>query len=682
MKKLISLFPFIALAIIFRDWFTAKEVIGGDWPYFFSSFLKEFTLFPPSWALYQGNGLGGQFISYPLDSYLYFIVSIFVNTLHIPWEIVSKVFFFGLFLLLSMLSSIYMSDYTLGETKDWQKFLSAFIYTVNTYILMVVAGGQMGVALAYSLAPLVLGLFIKHIDRLFYKEQDLKSSIVAGLVLALQIMFDLRIAYITMLAVVLYIVVYLIAQRLRYKLYTILSFIFFIFVIPISIAIVLHASWILPILMSHATPLDALITSYSSSAGFKFFSFASFSQTISMLHPNWPENIFGKLYFMRPEFLITSIIVFSSLFFITKVVNKTTSLFKKIIFFVLLGLLGAFLAKGANSPFGEVNIWLFEHAPGFSLLRDPTKFYLLIALSYSVLIPFSIYSIYNWLKSKFKSQNFLPNIFPFFIICYLLFLIRPVLLSQLGGTFKEHKVPHEYIELKNFLNNQSAFFRTLWIPKQQRFAYYSNLHPSIEAMSLFSKGNKSAFVYATNSAEIIDQLKTQKVKEYIQALSIKYVIVPYDALGEIFIRDRKYDAKQYLNIIENLEKISWLKRINGFGRIAVFKIENPKDHFWIKEGKIVYKMQSFDRYSLKISIVSPTVLIFSETYNPYWVMQIDNKFIPAEKTRDGTISFKVEKTGNYNAMVYFSKRLYYLAGWAFSILVLFLLGTFLYLQKK
>ena len=75
--------------------------------------------------------------------------------------------------------------------------------------------------------------------------------------------------------------------------------------------------------------------------------------------------------------------------------EKNVIIKKQIRFFLILSLLGVFLAKGSNEPFGQIYIWLFEHIPGFVMFRDPTKWYMLIAVSYSVLIPYSIYKIVN-----------------------------------------------------------------------------------------------------------------------------------------------------------------------------------------------------------------------------------------------------------------------------------------------
>ncbi len=448
----------LLLVSIFNPWFLNKEIIGGDWPYFFSETLKGFTLFPPVWSLVHGNGLGGTILTYYLDQYLYFTSYLTTNILHMPWVIGYKLFWFGFFIALSIFSSIYLLKTIFSRSRFWQMGVAALIFTTNTYILMVVGGGQMGVVLAYSIAPLVLMRFIKLIDFQISRPkadqplaENIKYAIIAGLILAAQVMFDPRIAYLSMIAVVAY---YLIN---KFQIVSIL----YTFVIPIGIAVLLHSYWIFPLLVTRTLPIPEGFVSVS---GFKFFSFADFSHALPLLHPNWPENIFGKIYFLQPEFLIIPILAFSSLLF-TK--NKT------ILFFSFIGLLGAFLAKGANPPFGEINQWLFQYIPGMNMFRDPTKFYLLVALSYSVLIPFSLSKIvdgilsikYHVLSIKIGSVFYLV---PAAFIIFWVFSIHPAIFGQLKGTFEKHEVPKEYIELKDFLYNQPDFFRTLWIPRKNK----------------------------------------------------------------------------------------------------------------------------------------------------------------------------------------------------------------------
>ncbi len=693
---LLFLIGIVFLIFIFRQWILSSEIIGGDWPFFFNETLKEFTLFPPAWSLVHGNGLGGTILTYYLDQYLYLTAYLSTGILHIPWVIGYKLFWFGLFIVLSISSSIYLLKTIFSQAKLWQMGLAALIFTTNTYILMVVGGGQMGVALAYSIAPVVLVRFIKLIDNFrnvilrpkaeeslkilrFAQDDNMMKIIMAGLILAAQVMFDPRIAYLSMVAISIYALLsiryYILSVKtLRKKILSTLYFLLYAFVIPIGIAILLHSYWIFPLLITRTLPISESLVSMS---GFEFFSFADFSHALSLLHPNWPENIFGKIYFLNPEFLILPIIAFSALLF-----NKN----KNVLFFVFLALVGAFLAKGTNQPLGQVNEWLFQYIPGMVMFRDSTKWYTLVAISYSILIPFSIGTIYNLIKSqpkfqipalpagrsnfkfqiKSKNKIFNPqNLFLILTTLYLIFLIRLTLFGQLGGTFKRHDVPKEYAELKDLLNSQHQFFRTLWIPRQQRFTFVSNTHPAIEAMPLFE---------ATNSAQIISRLQGSESQRLLEKLSVKYVIIPYDSLGEIFLKNRKYDEGQYEDTIREIKRTAWLKKLDGFGKIAVFEVPNPEDHFWLEgRGKLSYKMISPTQYFINISMPGPSNLVFSENYSTYWTARIGEKYVTSSKTKNGLNSFAFNKVGKYNVEVFYTQEKYFHYGRRLSFIALFTL---------
>ena len=174
-------------------------------------------------------------------------------------------------------------------------------------------------------------------------------------------------------------------------------------IIPLFGLIALHAFWILPAILTHQNPLEQLGSAYSTTGAVKFFSFAALENALSLLHPNWPENLFGKTYFMKPEFLGLPILAYISLLFIstkekTKEQKKTV---QYVLYFALLALIAAFLAKGANDPFGEIYLWMFTNIPGFGVFRDSTKWYVLIAISYSLLIPFSLKHLQDIFKKKF-----------------------------------------------------------------------------------------------------------------------------------------------------------------------------------------------------------------------------------------------------------------------------------------
>jgi len=416
--------------------------------------------------------------------------------------------------------------------------------------------------MAYAMAPLVLKKYTGH-------RPQYNGVIADGLLLAIQVMFDPRIAVLTLLAVLLY--------RIVVGKGSIRNFLLSLGV-PMLLATALHLYWLIPLIANPSVVGRQL--SEVTSAAVTYLSFATFSQTLSLLHPNWPENIFGKVYFMRPEFLVLPILAFSSLLFLTNPHTNT-----RMRFFALLSLVGAFLAKGVREPFGGVYLWLFENVPGFQLFRDPTKFYLYGALGYAVLIPHTLEKMSDWLKRHVNHRfSFIPHSSLFrlaeyrracwtdecdrktnvsgripeyrvsvlrgslFIIFLLFwaFTIREAVMGKLTGTFTPLDVPKEYGKLKDFLLSQPEYVQVGWYPQKSRFTFEDALHPSVEVRAL-------------------DQ-------DAVRERAIRYLVVPLDARGEIFVTDRVYDEVKHQEAITAVATLSGVRRLDEFTALAVFEV--------------------------------------------------------------------------------------------------------------
>lgn len=580
-------------------------LFSGDFRFFWPESIKDFVSFPSAWDSSLNTGLGQSQLS-ALWIISYFNFTALFTKLGLSWDLIQLIFWILPAFFISLLSSFFLFKHLFKEVKF--SVISGVIYSLNTYFLMILTGGQLGVSLSYSLVPLVFLSFIK-----LLKKSNLKNSFLTGLILSLQIIFDPRIVYLTLILVILYFLFnFSKFKRSKNK---------FIFPLPFIMSVLLNSFWILPLILTRSSTIPAGFDSVSS---FKFFSFADFSHTLSLLHPNFPENIFGKIYFLDPKFLILPFIAFSSLLFKRD---------KNIIYFSIISLLGIFLAKGANPPFGEINTWVFENLPGMSMFRDPTKWYILVALSYSILIPYALLNFSVWVKSKVKFIHFSKLLSLIFVI-YLLFLISPIVKQ-----IKVQKVPQDYVLLANFLNNQKSFFRTLWIPKWQRFGYFSNNHPTIGREELYQGDAKMQ----------VSKLNEQALRD----LSIKYVIVPYDSESEIFLKDRKYNENEYKDTINRLRRIFWLKEVGGFDTLKVFELSNPKDHFWSPSDslKVQYRFVSPTGYRVEVENAKKgDLLVFSEGFDKNWNVQ-NSEFRTQSSEFERVNSFVLPRDGSYDLKV-------------------------------
>jgi len=672
MKNILKYIPYIFFAVIilivFRAWFLPGLITGGDFWSFFKSMYAIRPIFLYAWNWSGPNGIG-SFVSPFLWVYLNFGIPItsLGKWLGLSWDIIERVWYLFPFLIINLFSSFFLFKKLFSNINF--AILSSAIYTLNTYILMIVGGGQIaGIGIAYALFPIVLYSFAKVINLEKTGKETFKYSLIASIILSLQLLFDIRITYISLVAIFVYWVIKIFQNRsLKY---TLSSFIF-VFLFSGFFSVLLHTFWILPTIVSGQNPVESLGTAYSSLNAVKFFSFAKFEDAITLLHPNWPENIFGKVSFLKPAFLLLPILAFSSLLFVKKESKHKTY----IIFFTLIALLGSFLAKGANDPFGSIYLWMFNHIPGFNMFRDPSKWYTLIALSYAMLISFSTWKTYEWIRAKNKFQ--LQNVFMTAIVIYFLYLIYPAISGQLTGLFKTHTIPSDYIKLEQFLSSQKSFTRTFWIPTQQRYGFYSYIHPTIPAENYFN-------VYDEQS--VIKKLKDKNAETLLQDLSVKYVIVPYDSEGEIFLNDRKYDEKTYLKTIKDIKAIQWLKQVLGFGKIAVFEVPSPKDHFWStsKSISLNYLYVSPVEYVVNVrNAKKGDLIVFSEAFDRKWIAE-EPRFKIQSSQFDGKFdSFVLSMDGNYSFEIYYTPQDFVNIGIAVSIVsFVFIVGGLLFLIYK
>ncbi len=665
--KILNLISVLAIGLlalfVFKSWLFSPILSAGDSWYYFSSMFNNHFLHPYAWYTYSvSTGLGGQGFAYVNT---YFVVAVLLELAKLfglSWENISRILFNFAFLGISFASSLFIIRKLLPKEIPW--LLAPVVFIFNTYILMLVGGGLIITALSYSLVPFSFYLFTKLLDFKVLRENSTVLYMGAfSIIFFLQCILDLRIAFVAGIAMLIYLIVSLFYRDVRFKN---LLMIFFSFIL-IGL---LSAYWLIPMLFFRIDPIAQLGTNYTSSEIVKFLSFATLENASGLMHPYWPENIFGKIGFMKPEFLVLPIIAFSSLLFIKK--GKEG---KIILSFVLIGLIGIFLGKGAGEPFGGAYIWFFEHVPGFQLFRDSFKWYVLIALSFTVLIPYSVHMIGKVLDTRFRNK-YISYLLLITTFLYLIFLIRPAILGQIGGTFKSRSVPIEYEELNNFISSEPSFMRTIWVPNTMLFGYYSNTHPEISARDFYNEYDQK---------KLIEIFSKDSSREMLETSSVKYVIVPADTENQIYLTERRYDVKKYKYFISELDKIPWLEKEKLFGKIVVYKTQEYKDHFWCNcEAIIDYEFINPTKYRVKINNAKKgDKLIFSETFDEKWIAWNENYLINSTPFGKKYNSFVLPE-GDSILDIYYTPQKFVEVGLRVSMLsAAFILGImFVVLVKK
>ncbi|MDP1743244.1 MAG: hypothetical protein Q8L51_00485 [Candidatus Amesbacteria bacterium] len=530
--------------LVFWQWLIPGIRVANDFPYPSQlNLLSNFNL-PQTWSPEVNSGLGGSIVSvlwsWPLNLTFGIGAKLGLN--------------FAILERLMVLLAIGLGWW--GMSKLTSK-LGTLIYLTNSFIILLIDGGQISLALAYGMLPVCI---------YFFKKQEILKFSVSALLLSI---FDIRIVYFLVFLVSLDWLIF--RRELKYIIKT--GFITAVLLIGF------HAYWLIPAIINKAVTLPV---GYASATQVDFLSFANWKHALFFQQPHWYANIFGKIGNLHREFVIFPILAAAAIF-----LNRKS---RETWYWALVLGIAIFLAKGNTWPFGDIYTWLFNNLPGFNLFRDPVKFYFLIALAYSVLI------------GKLKS-------FKVLVIASLIMVIFnwPVISNKMTGTFSVPRFEMEYQEINKIIENDSAWSRTLWIPKRYPMGPSDYIHPLSEAVDL---GRLRPFTAGTvGKYETTNYLREASYSgQLLSLLGVKYLVYPaMDPLrNDMKIENQLYHA----TFSGQLANLPWIKSRHDFGSVTLFETEKSQDLFWIAENTL-YVVGSDDIYNTGLDL-SKNAVIFAE----------------------------------------------------------------------
>jgi len=259
----------ISLFFLFVSIFYKGGLTWGDAPHFVRAELQELLSEPLAWST-RDFDLGGY------NQLLFLSPLMLIYGLFGSWGLSSD-------LITSLV--FYIPGIVLGAVGPWillkklkypksVRIIASFVYVFNSYFLLLIDGGQVGVVLAYGLFPLTLSLALDWV----YKPSD-KTFLYSLISYFTLTMVDPRIAIILVFTVVLWVTLdSLVNKNLSLNNYRNVAWL-------VIINILLGAYWIFPQYNK--------LTSTNLHVGQ--------GQSLSLLNPlllyapHWPENIFGRL---------------------------------------------------------------------------------------------------------------------------------------------------------------------------------------------------------------------------------------------------------------------------------------------------------------------------------------------------------------------------------------------------
>src|SRR3989344_7068936 len=183
MKKypLVVLLTFLIL--VYGLLFLSTMLAATDFPFVQKSIVDYGFALPQAWSFRGANGLGENFIftlwSWPID----FTFGL-LSRAGFPFLLLTKLIGVLPIVLIGFFSIKIFLEYF--GIKGNSKYAGIALYLLNTYVLLLIDGGQLSVAFAYALFPAAFALF----DRWIFN--SLKSGLLPILAVVILGIFDIR----------------------------------------------------------------------------------------------------------------------------------------------------------------------------------------------------------------------------------------------------------------------------------------------------------------------------------------------------------------------------------------------------------------------------------------------------------------------------------------------------------
>lgn len=350
--------------------------------------------------------------------------------------------------------------------------------------------------------------------------------------------------------------------------------------------IVTNLWWIYPLYRLSSGNISPFVTPTGNFSSLKAVSASFPSSQIFLLRQKyffgetWPWHSF----YSHPIIYLVSICVFLVMLYgIIK--NKKE---KNWLFLVLFLLIGWFISKGSNPPFGsQFYYFIFTKFPFLTIFRNPyEKGGLVFVLPYAVFFGLGIDAVYRAIKKK-KDIIIFSSVFVIFVL-----LVWPMWTGNLFIPSVRVVVPNYYTEMNNFLKNERSS-RLLQLPYNKSVGVTYNWgfvgldashflfdSPSISAVSGFDifDNNYNRFPQFFPNPNFSNILKVMGISNVILRKDIKY--------GPYYMID---DLAETQKFIEKWKGVVFQKEIGG---LDIYSVENPLNMIW--SPKDILKVNSYD----------------------------------------------------------------------------------------
>ena len=582
MRKFWWLFLGVFLLFLFRNLFLG-DLSWGDAPLFYTQGLQELINEPWSWTS-RGNNLGGvnQFI--------------FIWPLMVVYGLLGKIgltnnqILFGLFYLPSIAFSVLGMVFLMRHWKFgvMGQVVAALFYVANTYYLLIIDGGVVGLALAYGIFPwALLTLFRLAIKSSYW------NFVLVLITNELLIIADPRAAAMVWLTfMVLEATGYLLRKEKENNVHDSLVF---LLIVPILIG--LNMYWLWPLVQLSSENLVGEVGG----------GIIKFRDALCLYLPHWPENIFGKTRALPVVFMGIPFLVLTSMIF-----RKSRVVLVMFVGYLFFATLAAGYAPIKVIPFGFA-------------FRDSSKFFIPLALMVGVMVGAMVDKV-NW------------NPFGILVLGYLMVLVLPVFRGEMNFVLSDRWQRDDIKQLSQRIEEESSEFRTAWFPERNPMTFLTERRSAIDGRDLV---NLRPLV-RLNAGEDPYNYLNWNYEPWFDLLGIKYLVFAGDS--------RSVDGEEKWEYWDGLvrENEGILPRVFGVEKlVAVVGSDSLYDQIdGLPTPMVFFEDGKFDPYLLNGLPKDSVEILFNKKSQVDLVMSFLQEYFVSPR------DFEVNEWANYGESDY------------------------------
>ena len=655
LKKLINnenfLFPLVLLIlglIPLITWFKPGYLIAGL-DYFPP--LDPFNAIKECQFIWNPKMGGTSSFTDPVKVFPFYTFWAFFKLFGLDPLITQKLWFIFIFLS-SGLSMYYLTSVLMQKGKSGTgRIFAALFYMISPYIINDDYYFQEASILGYVFTPLLLGIFIRGLNK---KEGSNKYVILFSIatLLLLTSAANPAVYAIFWLVISAYFIYHICLEGKR-KFYNL----FFLTKI-ISLCILLNLWWIISFSLPLISNVEGFPTGINIDWVLQKSSESSFLNVFRLLGKwAWDLGFRGSPYFpyassySTPVMLIVTylipILAFSALLFKPKD--------KRVLFFTILSVVSIFLAKGLHPPLEFINEFLYLHLPGFIIFREPvTKFNLITTLSYAVLIGITTNEVYNHLRRNKKMIGLVASkIFIIFILLTILtsgwpLLTGDVVIHDRGILHDYHvKIPPYWFEGAEWINSQEGDFKVILSPQNPlvsinyewgyigvditRRMIYKPLLTVFPGGQPLIPERPTQLLYSTY--QTIHSNSTTNLYKLLGLFNVRYILQRNDLDWAGYnMTKANVDSPEHIKSVLSSQKGIHLEKT--IGKLDFYKIEDEYfvPHIYVASSVFLLKGASIDspvKFTKSISPEDEFInTILSENYTPRNSILVDPADVP------------------------------------------------------